>query len=170
LIFPEALLLVSLEIQNPQGIRLGKRWVTDQQGKISQVSPFADVDLRVFDRWFFTQVYAAAASIVLGEPYPKPRTPSVKLLLRSQDALERLVAPESPGAREQARLTTLLHGEENTGDRLQDLLASASPREKELLLLLSQGFSREEAAHAMGISVTTLRVFLHRLRRKSRCR
>jgi DNA-binding CsgD family transcriptional regulator len=116
-------------------------------------------------------VYAAATAILLDEPYPRPTTPPVLLLLQEEKALERLAAPESHGARDSAMLIALLEADEmNPSEQLHRLLSVASPREKELLRLLSQGLSRDEAAQAMGIKRATADVLMHRVRKKSRRR
>jgi DNA-binding CsgD family transcriptional regulator len=170
-IFPLAMTLVSYEADTPQRIRVGRDWATNSQGKVEIVSPQAGLPSRAFVQWWFSQVYAAATAMLLDEPYPRPTTQPVPLLLREEDALERLAAPESPGARDSAMLTALLQPEEmDSADQLHHLRTVASPREKELLLLLCQGLSRNEAAQAMGIKRATADVLIHRTRQKARRR
>jgi DNA-directed RNA polymerase specialized sigma24 family protein len=122
-------------------------------------------------RWFLSQVYVAAAAIVLDDVYPRPTTQQAQVQVYKEDALERLMAPESSGARDSAMLTALLQAEEiDPADRLHHLLNAASPREKELLLLLCQCQSRDEAAQVMGIKRATADVLMHRIRKKARRR
>jgi len=164
-IFPEAIVLVSCEAATPQRMRVGRQWATDRHGKVQAASPVQGLPMRAFERWWFSQVYAAATAILLDEAYPRPTTQSVPLLLREEDALERLVLPESPGAHDSATLTALLYDAKGD-DPLHHLLTIASPRARELLLLLQQGLSRNKAAQVMGISRSTVDVVLCRLRKK----
>ena len=169
-VFPEAIRLVAREVTTPQRMRLGRKWVTNQHGKIlvavpMELAPFA------FDDWFISQVYAAAAAIVLDEVYPRPITQQAQVVVYEEDALERLTTPASAGARDSAMLTALLQAEEmDPADQLHRMLTVASPRGKELLLLLCQDLSRNEAAQVMGISRRTVDVLIYRIRQKVRRR
>lgn len=168
-LFPKALLLVAGEAAKPQRMRVGRRWVVDKHRKMLVVSPaLAPVPLGAFVRWFVSQGYAAATATLLDEAYPRPTTQPVPLLLREEDALERLAVPKSPGANESAMLTALLHeAEVDPSDQLHRLLAGAFPRARELILLRQQGLSCNDAARVMGISRNTVYVLLHRERKKA---
>jgi DNA-binding CsgD family transcriptional regulator len=169
-VFPEAIRLVAREVTTPQRMRLGRKWVTNQHGKIlvavpMELAPFA------FDDWFISQVYAAAAAIVLDEVYPRPITQQAQVLVYEEDALERLTTPASAGARDSAMLTTLLQAEEiDPADQLHRMLTIASPRACELFRLLSQGLSVKEAAAVLGMSPATAYVHCYRTRVKGRRR
>jgi DNA-directed RNA polymerase specialized sigma24 family protein len=169
-VFPEAIRLVAREVTTPQRMRLGRKWVTNRHGKIlvalpEELPPFA------FDDWFFSQVYAAAAAIVLGEVYPRPTTQQAQVLVYEEDALERLTARESSGARDSAMLTALLQAEEiDPVDQLHRVLTVASPRARELFRLVSQGLSIKEAAAVLGMSRSTAYVHCYRTRAKGRRR
>jgi DNA-binding CsgD family transcriptional regulator len=169
-VFPEAIRLVAREVTTPQRMRLGRKWVTNQHGKIlvavpMELAPFA------FDDWFISQVYAAAAAIVLDEVYPRPITQQAQVLVYEEDALERLTTPASAGARDSAMLTALLQAEEmDPADQLHRMLTVASPRACELFRLLSQGLSIKEAAAVLGMSPATAYVHCYRTRVKGRRR
>jgi hypothetical protein len=168
-VFPEAIRLVARDVTTPQRMRLGRKWVTNRHGKILVAVPWEELPPFAFDGWFMSQVYAAAAAIVLGDVYPRPTTQQAQVLVYAEDALERLVARESSGVHDSAMLTAFLQTEEmNPADQLHQILAGATPRAKELILLLEQGLSRKEAAQVMGISRSTVDVLLYREKEKAR--
>lgn len=156
-LFPQAVLLTLSEAATPQRMRLGPQWVTDDHGKVQVVPPASShVPFPDFVRWCFSQVYAVASTMLLDEPYPRRTTQSVRLSLHEEDALERLAVPKSPGARDSAMLTDLLQSDEtDLADQLHRLLTVASPRARELFILLRQGLSIKEAASVIGMSPNT---------------
>lgn len=169
--FPEAALLAIREAGTPQRMRLGQQWITNAQGKVRIEAPVKALSSATFARWWFAQVYAAANAIVLGEAYPRLVSQTARVALYDPQDLEALVQQESPSAQESAMLATLLHDEDpEPAAQLQAVLDIASPRERELLTLLAQGRSRNEAAHAMSISRSTVDVLMHRIRKKAATR
>jgi DNA-binding CsgD family transcriptional regulator len=170
-VFPTAIRLVASEVTSTQRLRIGRKWVTNMHGKVLVASPWeTPLTIPAFIRWFFSQVYAAATAIVLDEVYPRPTTQQAQLLVCEEHTLERLAALKSSSLRDNASLTVLLREDEvDPSEQLHQLLPVASPRAKELLLLLCQGLSRNEAAQEMGISRSTVDVLLHRERKKA-CR
>jgi DNA-binding CsgD family transcriptional regulator len=124
-----------------------------------------------FYDWFISQVYAAAAAIVLGDVYPRPTTQQAQVVVYEEDALERLTVPASASARDSAMLTALLQAEErDPADQLHRALTVASPRARELFRLLSQGLSIKKAAAVLGMSPATAYVHRYRTRAKGRRR
>jgi DNA-binding CsgD family transcriptional regulator len=134
-------------------------------------SPWEALPPYAFYDWFISQIYAAAAAIVLADVYPRPTTQQAQVLVYEEDALERLTVPESPGAHDSAMLTALLQAEErDPADQLHLALTVASPRARELFRLLSQGLLIKEAAAVLGMSPATAYVHIYRTRAKSRRR
>jgi len=106
---------------------------------------------------------------MLDEGYPRPVIQQAKVLLYEEDALKRLIAVKSSGARDSMRLTPLLQADEmDRLDQLHRIFTVASPREKELLILLEEGCSRNAAAQRMGIKRATVDVLWWRIRKKVR--
>lgn len=168
-IFPKAIVLVSGNAATPQRIRVGRDWGTNRHGKVEIASPTEGLPVGASVRWWFSQVYAAATTILLDKDYPPRTAQSVELVLCEEAALERLVAPESPGARDSAMLTVLLHEEDvDPSEQLHRLLSVASPRARELLMLRQQGLSTKEAASMIGMSPSTAYVHYHRTREKAK--
>jgi DNA-binding CsgD family transcriptional regulator len=169
-VFPAAIRLVAGEVTSSWRMRVGREWVRDMYGKILVASPVR-LRFRDFNYWFFSQVYAAAAAIVLDEVYPRPTTQQAQVLVYEEDALERLTAPASPGACDSAMLTALLQAEERDPvDQLHRMLTVASPRARELFRLLRQGLSIKEAAAELRMSPATAYVHVYRTRVKGRRR
>jgi len=155
-IFPAAIIRVASEVATPQRMRVGREWVVNEHGKVLAASPVEELPGRAFLHWFFSQVYVAAAAMVLGQDYPGPIIPPVPLVRCEEEALERLVARESPGARESVQLTALLQADETASeDQFHRLLTIASPRACELFILVNQGLTVKEAATVLGMSPST---------------
>jgi hypothetical protein len=167
-LFPEAILVVSGEAATPQRMRIGQQWVTDEYKKVRTVPPVKALSPGEFIQWWTSRVYAAAGAILLGEDYPRPTDKQAQIVLYEQDAVERLVAADSQHVRESGMFVALLDDEEDATDRLEQLLADAAPRARELILLLRQGCSRNDAARMMGISRSTVDNLLTRERQKHR--
>jgi DNA-binding CsgD family transcriptional regulator len=169
-VFPAAIRLVASEVTSTRRMRVGRAWVTDMHGKILVASP-EQLRFQAFTHWFFSQVYAAAAAIVLDDVYPRLITQQAQVLIYEEDALERLTTPASAGARDSAMLTALLQAEEmDPEDQFHRMLTVASPRARELFRLLSQGLSIKEAAAVLGMSPATAYVHCYRTRVKGRRR
>jgi len=56
---------------------------------------------------------------------------------------------------------------EGAEELLLRLILTATPAERDLLLLLGDGDSREQVAQRLGLTPSTLAVRLHRLRRRA---
>jgi hypothetical protein len=167
-VFPTAIWLVARDTTSNRRIRVGREWITNMHGKVLVASP-DELPIWAFHRWFFSQVYGAATAIMLDEGYPRPVIQQAKVLLYEEDALKRLIAVKSSGARDSMRLTPLLQADEmDRLDQLHRIFTVASPREKELLILLEEGCSRNAAAQRMGIKRATVDVLWWRIRKKVR--
>jgi hypothetical protein len=171
-VFPTAIRLVASEVASAQRMRVGRKWVTNRDGKVLVAAPWGTpLTFQAFTHWFLSQVYVAAAAIVLDDVYPRPTTQQAQVVVYKEDALERLTAPASAGARDSAILTALLQAEEmDPEDQLHRLLTVASPRARELFRLLRQGLSIKEAAAELGMSRSTAYVHCYRTRAKVRRR
>jgi RNA polymerase sigma factor (sigma-70 family) len=89
------------------------------------------------------------------------RTAGDQRTSRGGEALALLAAEEADAAAPEGDpLYRILHREQMA--KVLDVLHKAPPREREVVRLLLRGMSRTEAAQAMGISESTLRVHLHR--------
>jgi hypothetical protein len=179
-IFPPAMLLVNSTAAAPRRIRLGRNWVTNDHGNVQEASPTQEITVWAFAELWFNKVYATAAAILLDQavpldapdkPYSRRPAQLVQLVLVEEDALERLAAPEAPGARDSAMLTALLQTDEaDPADQLHRLLTVASPRARELFKLLTEDLSIKEAAAVLGMTPSTAYVHYHRTRKKLRRR
>jgi hypothetical protein len=75
-IFPEALMLVIADVDRPQTIRIGRKWIKRRDGKKALVRP-ADLPWHRFVHWVQRECCKAAAAIILGYEYPaNPREPA----------------------------------------------------------------------------------------------
>jgi DNA-binding CsgD family transcriptional regulator len=171
-VFPTAIRLVASEVTSSRRMRVGRKWVTNRDGKVLVVAPWGTpLTFQAFTHWFFSQVYGAAAAIVLDDVYPRPTTQQAQVVVYEEDALERLTVPASASARDSAMLTALLQAEErDPADQLHRLLTIASPRARELFRLLRQKLSIKEAAAVLGMSPATAYVHIYRTRAKGRRR
>lgn len=140
------------DIERPREIRLGKRWVTDERGKKSEIAPL-DLTLREFRQWLFQQTFAAATEGIL-EPTEKREhgQPTENRGKAGETALDALIAAEE--ILEQERL-------------LHAVYSVASPKQGQLLELLGRGLDLPTAASTLRMDATTARVHLHRLRKKA---
>jgi DNA-directed RNA polymerase specialized sigma24 family protein len=145
-------------------IRLGTHWVKNTSGRQGVIAP-RDLPFNAFTQWLQAEAYNAIEALLLDEAYPRPTAHPLSVVWCAEDALERLAAPASPGARESAQLTALLSDAEGN-DQLHRLLTAASPRAQQLFRLVSEGLSITEAASVIGMSSSTAYVHYHRTRKK----
>jgi Bacterial regulatory proteins, luxR family len=161
---PEGLLLASGESDLPQRIRLGKRWVKDQDRKVIDVRP-DELPFQWFVRWHIQRAHHHLEGILLDRALVGQRLDPLETYYEKLD---------DQMAKNKKRKKPLPDGffipspeailEAQT---LMAALASAvSPRERELLFLLLDGASPQEAAAHLGIKRATVDVLSHRLKRK----
>jgi len=121
--------------------------------------------------WFRREVQKAAMAILLEESYPpndataddafgKPR---VSLAFPDMVAVPDDYADSDPLLR-----ALSIESYDEAARRFGTLLEQATPRQRDLLDLLSEGATCAEAARALGIAESTARVQLHRLRAKTK--
>ncbi|MBA2753644.1 MAG: helix-turn-helix domain-containing protein [Chloroflexia bacterium] len=119
--------------------------------------------------WFRREVQKAAMAIILDEPYP-PSTSGTegvgdKRAASSVPLDEETVADIRIDGDPHLQALSM-EGYDEAAMRLGPLLEQASPRQRDLLILLSDGASTAEAARALGIAESTARVHLKRFRDK----
>jgi DNA-binding CsgD family transcriptional regulator len=140
-----AILAAGRRAGEPQFVRFGRRWET-RAGRKALVRP-VDLSLGDLAAWLAQQAYAAAAEMASGtDPLTAER---VEAPPRSREAVGLLALSQRAG--EAARL--LRHRQ-------------PSPRQREILHRLKAGDSIREVADALGISASTVRTQLHRLRHR----
>jgi DNA-binding CsgD family transcriptional regulator len=161
---PEGLLLASGESHLPQRIRLGRQWVKDQQGKVVELRPDV-LPFYWFVRWHIQRAHHHVEGILLDRALVGQRLDPLETNYEGLDELmarkikmrkplpDGVVVPSS-----EARLAA------------QTLIAAlgsmATPREHELLSLLLDGASPQEAAAELGIERATVYVVHRNLRQK----
>lgn len=158
----EAVSLVLGQWNRKQRYRFGAR------GKTVTIIPR---ELRWLDcwDWFNAEVQKAARAILLEKPYPSPRITEGRIIREPFEAGK--VQPhrhtqvtEMPGAEMLDPAEVYLSSEiENAA--LRAMLEHATPRALELLALLDEGYTQADAADALGVTHSTVRVMLHKLRR-----
>jgi len=179
----EAVVLVLGDRDRPRQVRIGSNrgafYLRDDDDAPTQVRPLdlpysADPDVAggakglfsesPYLHWFRREVQTAATAILLGEPYPAhddaPDDAWEQQHGVIQDGDPSLVDEESDP------LVGLLSGEQHREDaqRLLSVLDRATPRQFQLLSLIAEGATTAEAARVLGISTSTARVQLKRLR------
>lgn len=183
-ILEEAVLLVLSDRERERRIRVGSGKnsfsIRETEGAEAKVSP-ADLPYSAdpestgstntrFDEspylyWFYREVQKAATAILLDQPYPptdetrdtwqpdepQPDSEPFRAVESDDDPFQRLL--ESAHYSEPAR-------------RLMRAIDQSSPRQQEILRLLAKTGSIAQAAREIGISESTARVQLMRLRKK----
>jgi hypothetical protein len=161
---PEGLLLAAGDSDRHQRIRLGRQWVKDQHGKRIELRPDG-LPFRWFVRWLVQRAHRLVEGILLdqaggGRPLDLLETNRVDFAGFATEIVDRhpeaSVFTPSPEALLEVR--TLL----------ATLANVATPRERELLSLLEEGASREEAAALLEVSRATVDVHCSNLRQKLR--
>ena len=119
--------------------------------------------------WFRREVQKAAMAIILEEPYP-PSTSGTegvgdKRAASSVPLDEKTVADVRIDGDPHLQALSM-EGYNEATMRLGPLLEQASPRQWDLLILLSEGATTAEAARTLGIAESTARVHLKRFRDK----
>jgi hypothetical protein len=157
---PEVLLLASDESDLPQRIRFGNQWVKDQYRKVIELRPDV-LPFQWFVRWHIQRAHRHLEGILLDRALVRQRLDPLETNYEAFDdvmaqnmkkpPMEGFFIP-SPEARFEA----------------QTLIAAlgrvASPRERELLFLLLDGASPQEAAVQLGIKRATVDVLYYRLK------
>lgn len=144
------------EIRRPQGKRFDRYWPKRADGTPLELGGRDKVPLGLswqrFTRWFIGEVRRRAKRDIR---QMLPERPPATLLAELGAAF-----PPIGGDPE----TTAAEAEQHR-EQLERLLRRASPRQRELLHLLDDGFTLTESAALLGIETSTARVQLHRLRR-----
>lgn len=163
-----AVVLVVGAVEEPQYHRFGNRWLVGPDGRKDLVRPYHDLDLDLLWEWFLDEVPKAAEAALLDRPYPATGDPWERGLVAPVDPSDGGIG-DPLGAAEADPLHLLLERERRSDDakRLLALVEQASPRQRELLALLWEGFEVPEAARRLGMAPATARQQLLRLRRKA---
>ncbi len=152
LFFPAGIELAVGERNDPRYIRFGDKWITDPNRKKALVRP-GDLPLHLYARWVWQKARQYAVEGVLGAP------PIITEPFSDEAADPRMTSNA---------LKVLLAGERATEDVgiIETLYRMASPKERELLTLLRNGTDRADLPNQMRLDPSTIRVLLHRLRKK----
>lgn len=166
----QAAVFVLARFDDQQFHRFGVKWVTGADGKKQPIIPR---DLQWFDgwTWFQDEVRSAAMANLLERPYPAAET---KDALDSNSGERPDPLPPDAllsGHEDDDPLLALLADEEEAEqaagqkERLNRVLARATPRQRELLRLIAQGHTTASAARTLGIAEGTAYAQLNRLRK-----
>jgi DNA-binding CsgD family transcriptional regulator len=150
----------------PQYIRLGKDWLTDERGKKVKIPP-KQLPIPIYWRWLRKETINEMERDILGE-LPGPQVIALGDRDEEEDSGDVVVdwktlrAPD-PDPEEALLLQELEREQQELVARIQAL---CSPRERELLKHVIESPSLADAAEKMGISPSTARVMMNRIRKK----
>jgi len=69
-VFPEGLLLAVGRMTTPDIMRIGRNWVVDEKGKITEACPVYDLSIADFVQWLHSQASKASDAILTNRTYP----------------------------------------------------------------------------------------------------
>lgn len=164
-----AVLLVLSQRDRPQRHRFGRAWVLDIDGKVAVV-PINDLPATWFWDWLRREVPKAVAASLLERPYPPvDGDPWSRAPLGGVPAVVSLDAqPPSLVDVTGDPLEVLLVADRQreAACQLRRILDLATPRQREVLIMLATGVPLPDAARRLGMAPATARAHLHNLRRK----
>jgi hypothetical protein len=70
ILFPEGLILASAEMETPQRVRLGRKWVVRDDGTIQHIRPVRDLSVGDFIAWLYQEATRACNAILQERAYP----------------------------------------------------------------------------------------------------
>jgi hypothetical protein len=161
---PEGLLLASGESDLPQRIHFGKQWIKNQTGQVVQVPPDA-LPFQWYVRWLTLRAHRHIENILLERALSGEGVDPLKADYETLDALlapRRKMKKPPPDGLFVPGPETLLAAQ----TLMTALDGAASPRERQLLALLLDGASRQDAAAQLGITRATVDVLCSRLKQK----
>lgn len=137
----------------PQRILIGHRYLRDEQGGPLVAAP-EQLHVPLFSAWLSQR----ARRLALDALAP-PRHASVNPTADGVDALADDPATSDPA------LILLARGADGAGSAgIRELLSRVRPKEREIVLLASEGRDREEIAALLGMRRNAVRQALHRIR------
>lgn len=145
-----AIYLATGNMQTPQYMRFGPQWMTNKAGKKMAIAP-DDLPIDLFYRWLRIEAIRIAEASLL-------ETPEDEMPAGFFEEVPELIGPELDP------LHIVIAGELDPS--LLRVLELASPRQRELIALLWEGLSRDDAARTLGIARSTVDAQLYRLRQK----
>jgi hypothetical protein len=162
------LLLALQAMKKPQMVRIGKKWIVDEEGRKTLVAPHhLRADLAV--SWFSDKAIAEATSILVDERGLRkhPEEPDT-IPFEESIHLTTVIGPDS--------LATMVDTADAATKELRALLESVTPRQREILeaLHFSLGSgatfpeAKAEAADALTIGVDAIEMALSRIRHRTR--
>lgn len=160
--------LVLARWNEEQKHRFSQKWVTDENGKLAAIAPS---DLPWLDAWtwFSDEARKAATATVLNKPYPASGARDV-FQHKNATHISRNEEWDSSGHTgshlEDDPLPALID-QFDAQEQLHTLLAIATPREREMLHLMREGYDSNSLIKVMKISLATLRVNRKNLRDKA---
>ena len=164
--FASALCAALAKDDTPQYIRLGKDWLTDERGRKVKIAP-TQLPWQIYWRWLRKETINEMEQDLLGE-LPDPQVVAFGDRDEEEDSgdvvvdWETLRAPDPDP--EEALLEQELEREHQ--EQLARILAICSPRERELLEYALESPTLADAAVKMGISHSTARAMVDRIRKK----
>lgn len=93
-LFPAGLILAVGEMDRPQHVRLGKKWIVDDRGHIKELVPLDDLRGGEFFHWLIQETFKAVTADLLDHSYPEHSEPPKLVLDGPSGGL-----PTSPGGR-----------------------------------------------------------------------
>jgi hypothetical protein len=162
LLAPEGLLLASGDRYLPQHIRLGKQWVKGQHSKRIELRPDV-LPFRWFVCWLIQRAHRHVEGILLDRAIGGLRSDLLETNRVDFGGFTTEIVDRHPEAGAFAPSPEALLAAQTLMAALE---SEAPPRGRELLSLLLDGASRQEAATQLGIERSTVDVLCFRLKRK----
>ena len=152
------LVLAGRDLRREQTIRIGKRWIVDEEDHPAKVKPY-DLLADYAIRWLAASAKAAATATLLDEPWPKESQPK-SVRLDQTVALSDVTGGDSLQSLLDDSIAALL----DSSREVTQINAAATEKDREVLDLLNIGYNLSEAAQELGIQAGTARKRLHDLR------
>ena len=153
--FQEGIVWAVSQLETPRRIRLGRRWVRDDAGKVARLRP-GDLDVQDGIKWLIAEARAYAKAKALDEPYPSSSHDALtRMEPMKEDRDEPRVQPDDP---------TWDIEEETIRATLDSVL---TPKQRRLLAHLIEGVDAARLPDLLNCSPATVRVHLHNLREKA---
>ncbi len=151
---PSGVVLATSEIGQPQKIRLGKKWVRGEDGRVTEIQP---LDLPIGDlvTWMLQKARSITTALLSNRQHGDDLTDALdpEQSYPQENALDLLIAPEK--LREQYEIHSTLW-------------TVASPQERQLLDHLTAGAKMVDIPKLMGLSRSATYTLRDRLRKKSK--
>src|SRR5262249_444297 len=88
-LFTAGLIVAVAEMESPQTVRLGQKWILGEDGRIRHVRPVYDLEIGDFIRWLCQEATEACNAILLQRTYPANDPLNKTSFSDDQDELDR---------------------------------------------------------------------------------